>query len=328
MTNYPPRVIDIEITNRCNAQCSYCPRDKMPALGAISRETFNTVVSRITELEGEVMVSMTGFGEPFIHKDFMFFLEELKSKGLYTMFTSNGSLLTEEKSKKIIELGIDRVFFSVSDFGEDYNRIYQLDYNVTQRNISRFLQLSNGKVHVQINIVNHGKNADQIETMKAHWKSLGADVTHEMKLVNRAGAVEYGFSGLYDYTEQAKKLLQEHNVKGLCSWPLMSVFIDWKGEYYLCCEDWEKRVFVGSVVELSIEEADVLKMQAVANDNPACKDCSVNPINQVSQFLAEKEAGNIGEKRVLKKIQDLKEADWLKPEKFSSDKKILEMANK
>jgi 2-iminoacetate synthase ThiH len=38
--------VDIEATNRCNASCTFCPRDVMPDQGLMSRDTFEQALAR------------------------------------------------------------------------------------------------------------------------------------------------------------------------------------------------------------------------------------------------------------------------------------------
>ncbi|MBK8289162.1 MAG: hypothetical protein IPK95_11455 [Cellvibrionales bacterium] len=46
----PNRNIDVELTNRCNATCDFCPREKTPKQGFMSMEVFEQTVRRIQEL--------------------------------------------------------------------------------------------------------------------------------------------------------------------------------------------------------------------------------------------------------------------------------------
>ena len=34
-------VFDVELTNRCNASCSFCPRDLTPGQGVMTQEVFS-----------------------------------------------------------------------------------------------------------------------------------------------------------------------------------------------------------------------------------------------------------------------------------------------
>ena len=42
-------VIDMEVTNRCNAKCHFCPRDRTPHQGLMSPEVFEAGLQRAVE---------------------------------------------------------------------------------------------------------------------------------------------------------------------------------------------------------------------------------------------------------------------------------------
>ncbi len=64
--------IDIEITNRCNATCHFCPRDATPHQGIMDVDTFDRSLARaveyrtvVNDVSGlELTVSLCGLGEP------------------------------------------------------------------------------------------------------------------------------------------------------------------------------------------------------------------------------------------------------------------------
>ncbi|MEZ5540408.1 MAG: radical SAM protein [Pseudomonadales bacterium] len=60
--------LDVELTNRCNALCHFCPRDKTPEQGFMSEAVFKQAVLRAQE-EG-LTVMLTGQAESLIHPDF------------------------------------------------------------------------------------------------------------------------------------------------------------------------------------------------------------------------------------------------------------------
>ena len=41
--------VDIELTNRCNAKCHFCPRDQTPHEGLMSPEVFDQSLLRAVE---------------------------------------------------------------------------------------------------------------------------------------------------------------------------------------------------------------------------------------------------------------------------------------
>ena len=48
-TTDEPIVIDIEVTNRCNAKCHFCPRDETPHEGLMTPEVFDQALRRAEE---------------------------------------------------------------------------------------------------------------------------------------------------------------------------------------------------------------------------------------------------------------------------------------
>ena len=41
--------VDIELTNRCNAKCYFCPRDQTPHQGLMTPEVFDQALARAIE---------------------------------------------------------------------------------------------------------------------------------------------------------------------------------------------------------------------------------------------------------------------------------------
>ena len=73
-----PITVDIELTNRCNADCSFCPRDVTPHQGMMAPETFTRALARAVEYrqtatrvfpETAFGVTFCGMGEPLLHAD-------------------------------------------------------------------------------------------------------------------------------------------------------------------------------------------------------------------------------------------------------------------
>ncbi len=323
----PLRRIDIELTNRCNAQCSFCPRDKMPQLGSMTIETFELIVKRIVESDENIIISFTGFGESTAHKNFLDFFRMSRKHDIPVSLTTNGHLLTPELSKELTELGLYDINFSVSDIDEGYKIVYQLDYVKTKNNILSFLEINQGKTYTKINLVEHELNIDTRDKVESFWMEAGVDFVHRTKMVNRGGAIERKeFEGMFKRHDEAKIIIKERNIKGLCSLPLASIFVDWKGEYYLCCQDWEKRMPMGNVKSYSIKEMDLLKMRKVFEGNPVCNSCSQNPVNLISQCIVNKEEGVMREGKFKKKLHHLASGDaaWLNPSLHVGDKAIAD----
>ena len=83
-----PRYVQIEVTNRCNLDCHMCPREDLNIeLEHMDWDKFTTVVDKLQDHED---ITLTGWGEPFLHPRIFDMIAYCKEKGHKVMITSNG----------------------------------------------------------------------------------------------------------------------------------------------------------------------------------------------------------------------------------------------
>jgi MoaA/NifB/PqqE/SkfB family radical SAM enzyme len=293
------RLIDVELTNRCNALCSFCPRAATPDQGFMTFDTFKQVVARVKELEKVPTITLTGQGESTLHSELVEFVRYASGEGLKVQMTTNANLLEKELSRRLLDAGLTSITFSVSDFGDDYDLVYNLDFEKTRKNIMDFLdlrdQITDRDIGLVLSIVIHDLNKDKIEEMKAYWNKAGIKFVLEMPQNNRGGACDNGhyFIGNDRFDLEARTILAERKASPLCSTPFYFVFVGWNGQYYICCSDYKKETPLGSVFDYSIDEMDSIKLNGLAGQKiRACADCNVDPVNAVREKLFEIENGN------------------------------------
>ncbi|HEY9037292.1 MAG TPA: radical SAM protein [Pseudomonadales bacterium] len=301
------RVVDIELTNRCNATCSFCPREKTPKQGFMDYDVFCKAVERVKEFGADTKVFLTGLGEPMLHPRFMECIHHLREQGLNPAFTTNASRLFRDKSEELLNAGLKHIDISISDLNEKYENVYNLDYQTTRQNIADFMELNQGRCFVQITIVRHDGNKDDIDDMEKYWQATGADYVRAIREINRGGSCskEYHFQGGDKYKKEARQALEAGGLTAVCSLPFYSVFIGWNGNYYLCCMDWEKTVPMKTVFTASIEEIDDLKYEFLQKPSAICGACSVNPVNDICETMHEVEHGERGKFGLANRIKAL-----------------------
>ncbi|MGB1141229.1 MAG: radical SAM protein, partial [Halioglobus sp.] len=233
------RLIDVELTNRCNALCSFCPRDVTPEQGFMTFDTFKQVVARVLELETTPHITLTGQGESTLHPELVKFIRYAANQGLYVEMTTNANLLDKATARRLVEAGLRSVTFSISDFGHDYELVYNLNFEQTYRNIMDFLDLRDeykaGEIQVVLSIVEHDLNAGKIDEMKAFWNRAGISFVIENPQNNRGGACDNGhyFQDNDGFVNEARELLARRGASTICSTPFFLVFIGWNGQYYV-----------------------------------------------------------------------------------------------
>ncbi len=102
-----------QITNVCNYDCSYCIFASGPQKikGELNTEE---VIKGINDLKnkGFTHIKFTG-GEPFVRKDMTDILEYAANAGVIVDVSTNASLITEEKAKRLAQAGLNMVHVSV-----------------------------------------------------------------------------------------------------------------------------------------------------------------------------------------------------------------------
>ncbi len=112
---FPKSNFLMEISNMCNHNCIFCAHQKMKRKPRImNKETGFRILKEAYDL-GTREVGFYATGEPFLSKDLPDYIREAKRLGYtYVYLTSNGSLASPDKIKKVIEAGLDSIKFSVN----------------------------------------------------------------------------------------------------------------------------------------------------------------------------------------------------------------------
>ncbi len=300
-TTDEPIVIDIEVTNRCNADCHFCPRDQTPHEGLMSPEVFDQALWRAEEyravaaelLDADTDVSLCGLGEPLINKNTPSWVRAVKQAGFGCTLSSNGALLDERRGQAVLDAGLDRIMINVGDIGEAYEEVYKLPWERTHDNVVRFVELAGDACEVHVVLVDYKGEAAHVEAMKAFWRARG--VTHfvEFGIMNRGGSLfvdHMQFETLPQYDE-ARRLLAGRDGPAICGAPFAYLFVGYDGNYYLCCSDWRKEVPLGSVFDVSFRDVIRPKLEHVAARSTVCRTCNLDPLNVLTDELRARDEG-------------------------------------
>jgi len=116
-----PKKVMISPTDYCNLKCKICWRlSKEEKYDELTLEQIDSLLKECKEL-GVKVIDFTGGGEPFLRKDIFEIMKLIKKYGLFGTLTTNGILLDEQKLKKIIELQLDDICFSLDGHTAEIN---------------------------------------------------------------------------------------------------------------------------------------------------------------------------------------------------------------
>ena len=312
----------MELTNRCNALCTFCPRDKTPKQGFMSEAVFHQAVQRA--VEENLTVMLTGQGESLIHPQFEEYISYIVQQNAEFALTTNAALLTPERSALLLESGIARITFSISDFGADYKKVYNLDFDNMRRNVDAYMSINNQRSEsmrseVWISIVEHDINRDKIPEMTAYWEALGVTGVYVFRQINRGGACQTNHYFLRSDARraEAEALMASKGVSTLCNLAFVAPFIGWNGQYYICCSDYEKVEPLGNVFDYSVSDMDSIKKESIYRGNPACLKCNYDPVNVVREAMLEVDMGEAKRAKISNRLGVLKKQQDENPELYS-----------
>ena len=216
--------IEINPTELCNLTCSFCPRAHgYPNQNLnMTPETAKIIRSHVDEInfENPKRILITGRGEPTLAKHFEEITNIFWDKKTYSLqMTTNGKWLFEKYEHLIPKF--DHISYDV----------YDTEYD------------PNGKSRQKMRALNFRKKVEKkYKNITVQFKPDYGGKKHVLtdwgsRMSNRAGAINYNHLPHHDET---------------CNIPFKRMFIDWNGDYNLCCHDWKHKLVFGNVREQNI----------------------------------------------------------------------------
>ncbi len=109
--------INVEISNVCNLQCSFCPEVKRTKT-KMNLELFRRVIEQIAPLTEQVCLHL--MGEPLTHPELQSFIQICAVHNLPVFFVSNGVLLQDKHTDILLHPVIRQLNFSLHSFHDNF----------------------------------------------------------------------------------------------------------------------------------------------------------------------------------------------------------------
>jgi AdoMet-dependent heme synthase len=178
-----PRLIFWEVTKGCNLRCIHCrasatelssPRD-------LSTHTALGIIDQIAETAKPILV-LSG-GEPLYRSDIFQLATYARDRGLRVALATNGTLVTKEVARMIVDSGIKRVSISLDGADAVTHDAFRSIPGAFDAAVQGLRNLKALGMSVQINTTIARHNAKQLPDVLELAKSLGADALHTFLLV-------------------------------------------------------------------------------------------------------------------------------------------------
>ncbi|WP_299614118.1 radical SAM protein [uncultured Tateyamaria sp.] len=256
-----PKFVQIETVSGCNARCRMCSvHDWKRTKSAMSDGLFNKLVAELAEKKAWVeQVTLQMGGEPLLDRRLEDRVSALKRSGIRSVgFTTNASMLDEDRAKRLLEAGIDMIDFSIDGASaETFEAIrINLSYEEVCGNVLRFIALRNAsdrRVQIRVRMVIQPENAHELDAFVAFWRNqLGPSDYVLGRFLNWWAGWREDLSEVPGALLHAKPSSAELNPLP-CLAPFSTLVVLSDGRVPLCCLDYNADTPMGSVVEKSIE---------------------------------------------------------------------------
>jgi len=300
--------IRLDTNNKCNLQCKMCyfsiDSVRKQSKSFMTDEEFADIAKKYFPLARRVYLSCKT--EPFMHKDFLSFVNVTKSYGVpFVSLVTNGTLLTRQIIDGIAESQINEIIVSVDGSTKETVEKIRPGLNYDQW-LSRISDLAGSlkdcKTRIRFNMVVMRNNVSEIFGVIDLALNLNVDLV-QIRQVHSRDAFDYEYGehieidmgsessdleiDLAQIRDKVKSKIRGTNLRVIypvasqremslkCSYPWFNHYIDSKGEHYPC-------TYLPSIGKTSahlsyrdvFSAAKRMRKDVRGNERRECKDCA------------------------------------------------------
>ena len=171
----------IEPTVACNLDCITCFRNAWEQpIGRMSEGTFEAILAGLQELDPIPSVYFGGIGEPLFHPKTIGWVTKVKSLGVKVELITNGTTLTEKKTRQLVDSGLDVLWVSLDGATPESYADVRLGAELTQilENLKRLFKMRKGghfpKPEIGVAFVAMKRNIDDLPKIIKMGHTFGA----------------------------------------------------------------------------------------------------------------------------------------------------------
>jgi radical SAM protein with 4Fe4S-binding SPASM domain len=243
---YNPVRLWIELTSLCNYRCVMCPNKdlKKKEHGSMDFDLYKKIIDEAADFAFDV--NLAHRGESLLFPQIVDAILYAKEKNLFTRLHTNGSLLIEDLSRKIVKSGLDRLSFSFDGFErETYEKIrVGGSFEKTRQNIIRFLEIKKEEKsktpNTAIEVIHFepGKRLQTKTEFREQFKGLPLD--------------SFVIKNLHNWAGETAKARTSKNYS-TCPFPWNALVIFWDGTVLPCPQDFFGSFPLGNVRDFSLK---------------------------------------------------------------------------
>jgi radical SAM protein with 4Fe4S-binding SPASM domain len=177
------RLVFWEVTKGCNLRCIHCraTATELSSPSDLATVKALAIIDQIASTANPILV-LSG-GEPLYRSDIFQLARYGTDKGLRVALATNGTLVTKDVARMIVDAGVKRVSISLDGADAETHDAFRGIPGAFEAAVSGLRNLKSLGMSVQINMTIARHNAHQLPQVFDLAKALGADALHTFLLV-------------------------------------------------------------------------------------------------------------------------------------------------
>lgn len=270
-----PAQIDVELNAACNLKCNFCIQSvRDMGTDLLGYECFTKIIDEAAAM-GTKSLKLNYMNEPLMVQDLERYIKYAREAGFVNIFMStNGIMLTERRSRLLIESGITKIFVSLDATTPETYEVQRNSkkFNQIVKNIHKFLEIRNSQglsyPLIRVNFLKNQANLHELDAFVEQWTGVA-----DMIVIQEMNELIDKDSNLFIDT-------QKSDYK--CSFPFKQLVVDAKKRILPCCCMNGIGLRLGNLNSMTLTEAwnsdkmrNLRELHAAGNykQNPACRRC-------------------------------------------------------
>lgn len=256
-----PTALQIEITTKCNLDCSMCDRKNRlrdhEINQSMSFEKYREIIKRHPNV---LAVYLSGLGEPILNNDLLDIVEFTANNGIFPYMITNGLLLNGDLYKRLVKAGLGWLTISLDSIKYYSNIRRNGNFDILDHNITNFITLRKLGYFIPISftITVTNQNVSEIEDIINYAINKGIDKVFIQDVRSNSKIQESDKIAESDYLVLREKIQSYRNSIGIdlmfnrfnriskCTRPWEVAFYSVEGDNLFCCYT-DKRISFGNI---------------------------------------------------------------------------------
>lgn len=274
---FPP-LIHIETMNKCNLRCTMCPI----TLGQTNRpnmnmELYEKIIKECsTYTEHIKTLGLFLLNEPLLDPTLAEKISLAKKHGIrHVHISTNGELLSKERSSALIESGLNQIIISIESLSENIHQKIRVGSHLEKiiENVDNLIELKKKFIStspwIVVRMLSFDENRLERKEFVNYWIEKGVD------LVSIQPAHNWG--GIF------KKIHPELVGINICDYLWSMMVIQSDGNVCLCCLDSSGEFKLGNVKDQTLydiwhgKKFEEIRKQFLEKKAPKCINCNWTP---------------------------------------------------